>query len=70
MPYKLHVYGGDNIEETVDKFSTKKEAMREAEGRSSGDTDDWRDEGDSMVLVDRNRSDEMKDLVINKATEV
>lgn len=69
--YVLHIYGGEHIEETKDRFETEEEAMAEAESRCTDDTEGWEEKEDgSKVLIDYNHSDQQEDLVINKVKEV
>lgn len=68
--YKLLIYGGANIEETVNEFESVEKAKNYAEGQSSGDITEWKDEGDKLVMIDYNHSDDMENTVISKITEI
>lgn len=70
MTYVLHVYGGENIEETKEEFASQKKAKKEAEQISTDDTRPWETKDDGTeVLVDYNNSDKKENIVIHKVYE-
>lgn len=52
--FRLHVYGGENIEETENFFETLPGAIEEAESRSTDHTQGWEIGDGKLSMTDLN----------------